>query len=487
MERVAETRFDLVVLDHHLPDGVGLDCLPTLLKQDRSLPVVYVTASTDSQTAIEAMKAGAFDYLSKPIDFDRLKSRIHEALQCRKLTRIPVVVPRADETKTERMLVGSSAAMQEVYKAIGRFAPLDVPVLISGEVGTGRELIARSIYRNSQRAEKPFARISCCDFSADELGRELFGATTDLGGTIAGWLAQFHGATLLIEELQAMPLAVQSRLLRVLRDRQLMSREDATAVPADVRVLLSVTGDIDAMVRQGIIRSDLFYFLNAYTIRVPPLRDRQTDLEQLVNHFTSNIVKVSSTVDGGTHPRISPEVMRMLKSYRWPGNVAELQSVLQRVLVEANGAIVVTDSLRHALGLGSLGFDPRLSDLASNTGQTLSAPNNSDPILAAEVEVSDAIHNVVSTSDETSDTKLDLAEMVKAGIEAGSQRIHDELMTRLETKILEEVLKHTSGNQAQAARLLGITRTSLRRKIASGGIDLSRFAPQECLNPSSVN
>lgn len=419
LQLAAKQRFDLVLLDHLLPDGAGLDHIETLIGHDRLRPILYVTAQSGSLTAIEAIKRGAYDYLSKPLDFDLLKQRIAEAVEYRQLTRLPVLVESKDDaTQLSDVLVGRCRAMQEVYKGIGRLASLAAPVLIEGEVGTGKEMVARAIHEHGARAGQAFVKLSTTDSVEESLAEAIFG---DAGSDAAP--PNPAGGTLMIEEVGGLSSAFQSRLLRFFQEPN-----------PGLRIILSTSTPARDLAQQGRLRGDLYYFLSPYLITVPSLRHRMDDLELLVAHFMQNIGFVSATRDADGPPRVSPAAMNLLKKFDWPGNVAQLKSVIQSVLLESRGAVLATDSLRRALSTGAISESPQSTS------------------SIAVVEGCDA---------------WDIAEFVRGELEQGTDQLYDKAVALLDRRLITLVLKHTQGNQAHAARLLGMTRTSLRRKIAA--------------------
>lgn len=432
----SQQRFDIVILDHMLPDGHGLDRVAEFISQDRLRPILYITAQSGAHTAIEAIKRGAFDYLAKPLDFALLKQRLSEALEYRRLTRLPVLVQNAQGNDEENdVLVGRCRSMQEVYKCIGRLASLTAPVLVEGEVGTGKEMIARAIHQYGPRSQAQFVKVGC-----DEL-IEAFNnmeSNVEPGQALQRLSAMFPrcaGGTLFLEELGALPASYQSRLLGLLQ-RQLVP--SAT----DVRVLLSTSAPSRQLLERGDLRSDLYYFLTPYTVRVPALRERDDDFELLVAHFMQRLARVTATSENQGPPRVSPTAMELLRSYDWPGNVAQLKSVLQSVLMESRGAVLATDALHRVL----------------ESGQRESTPTTAGSHRAGSI-----------------DGAWDLTGFVRKRLQSGTDRLYDDVVAEMERTLLKLVLQHTHGNQAQAAKYLGMTRTSLRKKIATAHINLSRL------------
>lgn len=458
----AEQRFDVIILDHLLPDGQGLDVVGQFIAQDRLRPILYITAQSGAHTAIEAIKQGAFDYLTKPLDFALLKQRICETLEYRRLTRMPVLIDgdgsrAADDCEGQEpdgqndVLVGRCRAMQEVYKCIGRLASLPAPVLIEGEVGTGKEMIARAIHQYGSRQQAPFLKVNVQQFEA---AIERSDAQAASHSFLTDLFPACDGGTLLLEELSALSSGLQSRLLELLK-------QQPTSPAGGVRLIASTVYPREQLLERGKLRSDLFYFLSPYTVRVPALRQREQDVELLVAHFMHRLARVAPASEHHPPPRVSPAAMDLLRHYDWPGNVAQLKSVLQSVLMESRGAVLATDALRRSLGSGQA------------LGHAASTSVESEPIgLPSAARL--AAH--ADDRSEASGFAWELSSFVRQRLHAGTDRLYEEVLSQLDRSLLQLVLQHTRGNQAQAAKVLGMTRTSLRKKIALAQIDLARLS-----------
>ncbi len=456
LKLASQQRIDVVLLDHLLPDGQGIDHIAEFIAHDRLLPILYITAQAGSKTAIEAIKRGAFEYLSKPIDFKLLLQRVSEAIEYRHLTRLPVLVDIASNKESESdVLVGRCRGMQEVYKSIGRLSSLRSPIFIEGEIGTGKEMIARAIHQNGSHASGGFRKISCNEFEDSPMQIELFGGihsntlapeelpTDRPSAKRVPALLDCSGGTLMIDDIGNLSVAGQSRLLRFFQSNSI------DGISADTRVILATSLPIRELVQSGRIRNDLFYFLSPFVIRVPALRDRREDLELLVSHFIHRIAHVSSAQQGQGPPRVSSAALQLLKEYDWPGNIAELKSVLQGVLTESRGAILATDALRRFLQASS-STDSRSDAKLTNSQST--------PVAV----------QATSTHKFEFGQAWDLKAFVDAQVALGTERLYEQAVERLDSQLLKLVLQHTNGNRAKAAKLLGITRTSLRRKMNSG-------------------
>ncbi len=435
LERVQRERPDVVILDNVLPDLGGLEVLKQIRAFDRHLPVLFVTSQGTSRTAIEAMKLCAFDYLPKPLDLGRLEQQVERALEARRLMRTPVQLETGAAAEPDAdFLIGRSAAMQQVYKDIGRVALLDAPILIEGEPGTGKESVARAVYQNGPRASGPFRTVNCADYDAAGLEVELFGSERFDGQTQTttqiGRVEQCRGGVLLLNGVELLTAAGQSRVLRLIRDGEFERVGGRDTVKADVQIIGVTTASLDAYVAEGKFRAELYYLLRSFRITLPALRDREADIPLLVDHFVKRFSKLGGAVS--SEPvRVSAESLSLLAHYSWPGNLDELQSVLRRALLETKGAVVASDYLLAAIG--DRGRD-----------STVVADGTTNWRLFARHRMTD-----------------------------GSQRVYADAVAEMERNLLLQVLQAMNGNQARSARILGITRGNLRKKIRAHGISLS--------------
>lgn len=442
LAQFALSRPDAVILDVLLPDRTGLDVFGEMHRIDPKVPVVLITAGGTSDTAIEAMKLGAFDYLLKPLDFGRVRTLVQRAFEIRRLMHEPVSVdPELGDVPAGRdALVGRCAAMQEVYKAIGRVAPQTVTVLIRGESGTGKELVGRAIYQHSHRASGPFLAVNCAAIPETLLESELFGyekgAFTGADRRRIGKFEQCSGGTLFLDEIGDMPLVLQSKILRVLQDQHFERVGGNQTIQTDVRIIASTNRDLEHMVAEGTFRSDLYYRLNVYTIALPPLRDRIEDLPLLVDHFISR----ANQELGKQIRTVAPEALALLRQYPWPGNVRQLQSVLKQAALRTTGPALLVDFLPDSV--------------------------HSCPASESAATVPGSV-------------TVDWDRFLEQRLEAGTQNLYDEAVNLLERMVITRALRHTSGNQLQAARILGITRSTMRAKMRQFGITLGRVVNDE--------
>jgi two-component system nitrogen regulation response regulator GlnG len=444
LQLVAARKPDAVILDVRLPDMSGLDAYDRIRQVDPRLPVIVITAFAKTDTAIEAMRRGAFEYLLKPVDFHRLREVVDKALEVSRLGHVPAIFDAEPEltdggVQPADRIVGRAASMQEVYKAIGRVAPQEVTVLILGESGTGKELVARSIYHYSRRSEGPFLAINCAAIPEALLESELFGhergAFTGADQRRIGKFEQVSGGTIFLDEIADMSAATQAKVLRLLQEQRFERVGANETIQTDVRVIAATNQNLSELVEEGRFRQDLYYRLNGFTIQLPPLRDRREDVPLLTDHFLRQFNReLNKNVRA-----VTPEARRLLDAHHWPGNVRELQSALKYAMVHATGEILTADCLPDNLRPGA------------PAAVTASVP-------AAPVGLS-----------------LDVVRLVRQFLEAGEPEIYRQISSAVDRVVLEEVLKHVRGNQLQAAELLGISRTTLRAKLRSLGLAVEKW------------
>ncbi len=431
---------DAVVLDVMLPDMSGLELFSAIRAIDPHLPVVFITAGGSSGSAIEAMQRGALDYLTKPLDFTEVRDIVEKAFRNRKLMveSVDIDPVQAGLVAPGEALIGRCPQMQLVYKAIGRVAAQNVTVLIRGESGTGKELIARALYQHSNRREKPFLAVNCAAIPETLLESELFGhekgAFTGAERQHIGKFEQCNGGTLFLDEIGDMQPLLQSKLLRILQEQRFERVGGSATIETDVRVIAATNRDMEKMVAENEFRGDLYYRLNGYAIFLPPLRERQEDLILLVEHFLAAANRDYNKPVRG----VAPETMMLLRTYSWPGNIRELQSVIRQAVLDTSGPIVFPESLPQVI-TRSLRAD---------------AHDPSSPLAS-------------------------FSHWVHARLASGSHGIYDEAIELVERPLIGEVLKSTGGNQGEAAQRLGITRTTLRSKLRKLGLAIERVVNEE--------
>lgn len=408
---LSEKEPDLALLDIRMPGPDGLTVLRNARERGTDTALIVMTAHGDSNTAIEAMKCGAFDYVLKPIDFQLLMPQITRALEHRRLSR---------ELKDERLkqvgvndavaIIGQSPVMQHIYKLIGQVAASDATVLVRGESGTGKELVVNAIHFNSARAKGPLVKVNCASIPDTLLESELFGhergAFTNAISRRIGRFEEATGGTLFLDEIGELTPPLQSKLLRAVQERTVERLGSNAPVPVDIRLITATSRNLEEAVQEGEFREDLYYRLNVVTIALPPLRDRRQDIPALVEHFLTR---------GGRSASIAPEALTILTEFHWPGNVRELENTIERALVLAREGIVT----EHEVELRPV-------------------QNESEAAWAA-----------------------------KAPLEAGWQANLDEL----EKSLVERALRAAEGNKSKAAERLGIHRRLLYEKLREHKIE----------------
>jgi two-component system nitrogen regulation response regulator GlnG len=426
-------RFDLALLDIRMPGLAGLDVLQRVRDRGIDTLCIVMTAESTMANAIEATKRGAYDYMPKPFELDAVHLLVQRALTLRKLAR-DVARLRGELRQHHDAPIGHAPAMQEIFKLIGRVAPTEATVLIEGETGTGKELVAKTIHAHSDRAG-PFLALNCSAIPADLLESELFGhergAFTGAVDRRPGKFEQAGGGTLFLDEIGDLPLTLQVKLLRVLQEREFTRLGGQTALAADVRIIAATNRDLEAATRRGEFREDLFFRLNVVRLRVPPLRDRREDIPALIDFFLEKMHRQHGTVVVG----VSDEARARLTRAPWPGNVRQLENALLRAVVLAGGN-------RPLL--------PEDFDLGAAPPSTAAQPAS----LAAAVE-----------------------QRVGELLEGGGSRprdVHAALLAEVERPMLRVVLERTGGNQVKAADVLGINRNTLRKKLTDLDLPVPR-------------
>ncbi|MFQ5899151.1 MAG: sigma-54-dependent transcriptional regulator [Candidatus Methylomirabilia bacterium] len=424
--------FDLIFLDVRLPGVDGLTLLARLRDLQPEAQVVIMTAHGTMETAIQAMQRGAYDYLAKPFDLDEILLLAERALAAKRLTQeVARLKIGLREVWEFGALIGRHPRMQEVYKAIGRVAASEVTVLLRGESGTGKELVARAIHHYSRRAGRPFVAVSGAAIPGTLLESELFGhergAFTDAKERKLGKLELAHGGTLFLDEVGDMSLEIQAKLLRALQERSFERLGGCEPIRVDVRLLAATNRDLEALIRDGGFREDLYYRLNVVTVVLPPLRERREDIPLLAEQFLTKYA-----ADFGER-LVAPEAMARLVGYDWPGNVRELENVVQRAMVMGSGGVILPEHLP----IGPV-----------SAARSVTA----EPTLAKIVEKK-------------------LEECLRGLGGHSGANLYGLVIGLVEHPLLRAVLRETGGNQVKASALLGINRNTLRKKLKEHGID----------------
>ncbi len=333
---------DVVVMDIRMGNQNGLETLKLIRQFNPKQVVIMMTAYGTSQTAIEAMKLGAYDYVLKPFDISQLKQLLARALDAAKTMKEPVVLPNKPiPNETHQTIVGNSGAMQNVYKTVGQVAPTSATVLITGESGTGKELVARAIYQNSTRSNKLFIAINCAAIPENLLESELFGhergAFTGAMNQRIGKFELGDGGTIFLDEIGEMPVTTQTKILRVLQEGEFSRLGNNDSIKTDVRLITATNKNLQQAVVKGEFREDLFYRLNVVSVHLPSLRERMEDIPILINYF---LQKHRSKHPSGP-VQISDNALEIFKAHNWPGNVRELENVVQRAMVFATGSVIL--------------------------------------------------------------------------------------------------------------------------------------------------
>jgi two-component system nitrogen regulation response regulator GlnG len=419
---------DVVVLDLELSEASGLETYQQIRRIDARVPVIFVTGVRRADSAIEAIKQGAYDILFKPLDPRQLRRVVGEALEvARRMRRPAVSATDVAGPDVVGAIVGGCPAMLEVYKAVGRVAGQDVPVLITGESGTGKELVARAVYQHSKRAKSPFLALNCAAIPENLLESELFGhekgAFTGADRRRIGKFEQCDGGTLFLDEVGDMPPALQAKLLRVLHEQAFERVGGNETIRTDVRLIAATHRDLKAWSDEGRFRPDLYYRLGVFSIHLPPLRERGEDLALLVRY----LVRRFAGELGREVQEVAPEALERLYQYSWPGNVRELQSILKQALLRATGPVLLPAFL---------------PDTLAEAGRP-DAPPARSPALEAYIH------------------KL---------LRANTQEVYAQTHRWLDRILIPIVMEHARSNQSQAANVLGIARQTLRQRLLETGL-----------------
>ncbi len=410
----------VMLSDIRMSGMTGFELAARVTRSLPDLPVIIMTAFGDLDSAVDAYKHGAFEYLTKPFDIKEMTSLVDRALQ--------KSVGHSDAlevTPANRLMLGESAPMQEVFRIIGRLSASEMNVLIRGESGTGKELVAEAIFRNSPRSSKPLVAINTAAIPSELLESELFGhekgAFTGAHSRHIGRFEQADGGTLFLDEIGDMPAGLQTRLLRVLSEGRFYRVGGRDEVSVNVRVIAATNQNLEGLVEDGRFRGDLFHRLNVISLQTPPLRDRRGDIPLLINHFLSNL----SREPGAEKKHCSPEVLQILQSYSWPGNVRELENLVKRVSVLSPSTMVQVEDLPKEL-----------------FGEQINVSGWQDALMLTATEQ----------------------------LQSGQQGLMQTLGATFETTLINAAMAETKGHKQKAAILLGWGRNTLTRKLKQLGI-----------------
>ncbi len=424
LQQVRRDMPDLVMLDMRLPGMNGFDTFERLHELEPKLPVIIMTAYGTTETAIEATKRGAHDYILKPFDIPEMLKIIRQALEAGRFMRSRVDMDGLPEDIRGEAIIGRSRAMQDVYKAIGRVSPTEATVLIRGESGTGKELVARAVYQHSLRAHRPFLVINCVAIPENLLESELFGyekgAFTGAAHRRMGKVEQANKGTVFLDEIGDMPFSIQAKILRLLQEKSIERLGGRETIPVDVRIIAATNRNLEQALEEGRFREDLYYRLKVVTIWLPPLRDRVDDISLLSRYFLARHAAES----GMDSPALTEAAQEVLKGYSWPGNVRELANTLQKALIFNRGNPIRPEDLSQAI---------------SHRGE--GRRNAGDPEQAMRQWVQERL------------------------AEGGEEHLFDRCMDRFASILISEALLMTGGNRSKAAKLLGLSRPTLHAKI----------------------
>jgi DNA-binding NtrC family response regulator len=406
----------------------GLDVLKQMKLYDPKLVILIITAFGTTDTAIDATKSGAYDYILKPFDIPIIKKIIDEALHCAHLMRTRVLLDDSQEEDFQSdRIIGSSPAMQEVYKMIGRVAASGVNILLRGESGTGKELVARAIYQHGQTGDKPFLTVNCAAIPETLLESELFGyergAFTGANRRRIGKFEQAREGTIFLDEIGDMTLSTQAKILRILQEGTFERLGGEQTIKVNIHIIAATNRNLEKLIEEGKFREDLYYRIKTITITLPPLRMRIMDIPQLADYFlnkyrsNTNKEKIS----------FSPEVLQEMQKYHWPGNIRELENIIRRAIVLCKGNVIPIDLVKEEFSPGSFG-----------------QKTCEQPVLSYII---------------TNDL-----------IQAHQGTLYEYVIAETEKNLIVHVLTETGGNQVKTAKILGISRVMLSDRIEKYGI-----------------
>ena len=433
---------DLVITDVVMPDENGLELLPKIRELRPNLKIIVMSARNTLMTAVQANERGAFEYLAKPFDLNVLKLTVEKALESTSDKERGYIQTESKVIDDEPMdLVGRSPPMQEIYRIMARVMGTELTVAITGESGTGKELIARALHNYGKRRNGPFVALNMAAIPKELIESELFGhekgAFTGATHRSIGRFKEAQNGTLFLDEIGDMPSEAQTRLLRVLQDGEYSMVGGAKTIKSNVRIITATHRDLRQLIRQGLFREDLFYRLNVVPIRVPPLRNRSSDISDLVHHFGNQIVDIGlpkKIIDSGG--------MRVLEDYSWPGNIRELENLVKRISALYAEKIITAETIKKEL------FE-------------VNNENNQSKLVPSE-----------SLSDSIERHLREYFDAHKDGLPLPG--LYSRILRELERPLIAVTLEVTQGNQLRTADLLGLNRNTLRKKISDLGIPVKK-------------
>jgi two-component system, NtrC family, response regulator HydG len=413
LEKIEAGFFDLILMDIRMAHVDGIEALERIKLFNPELPVIMMTAYSSISTAVRAMKAGAYDYLTKPLDIDELKMLVTKALRHHHLEKENLFLKEQLGSRFDAAnMIGRSAAMHRVLETVAMVAPTEATVLIQGESGTGKELIANAIHQNSPRKDRPLVKVNCAALPETLLESELFGhekgAFTGAVGARKGRFQMAHQGTIFLDEIGEMPISTQSKILRVLQEREFEPIGSSKSIQVDTRIVTATNKNLPDEIKANRIREDLYYRINVVSITAPALRDRKEDIPLLAEHFLKRYAEKNRRSLKG----FSPKAMDLLMRYRWPGNVRELENVIERAVIMSRGQSILVDAFPNSIK-------------GANDGHS------------------------------HSDDEQDSGKSLKA----------------MEKKMILSTLEEAGGNRTHCARILGISRRTLQLKLKEYGVN----------------
>ncbi|MCX5701400.1 MAG: sigma-54 dependent transcriptional regulator [Candidatus Omnitrophica bacterium] len=442
LQAIEEDKPDAVIMDIKMPGMSGLDALSEIKKKDPQATVIMMTAYGTTQTAIEAMKRGAYDYITKPFKNEEVKALIKKALEAGRLMKEKVFLRTDPDNLDGVCIIGKSSPMLDIYKTIGKVAESNATVSIRGESGTGKELVARAIFQNSLRRDKPFLAVNCAAIPESLLESELFGhARGSFTGAInkrVGKFQQCEGGTIFLDEIGDMSLSTQAKILRVLQEHTFQPVGSEETSEVDVRVITSTNKDLWRAIEAGQFREDLYYRLKVVTLYMPPLRQRKEDIPLLVDYFLQKFNREFNKSIKNIHP----DAMSFLSGYDWPGNVRELENAIQTAVVMAKKEILFLEDFPVLLGKPKESVPAPVPALGEGA-----ADNYADKF------------------------KELLAPIIKEPSIFLDSGLYKKMAGSLEKTLLETVLNLNNKNQVQSAKVMGISRNTLRALMKEHGLE----------------
>jgi len=439
LEKINSNSYDLIFMDIIMPDILGLDVLAQIKSLNIQTPVIVMTAQSTMKNAVEAMKRGAFEYITKPFDITAVEKLADRAIKSYEQTH----VSKAEDKKVkgsvdeESIIVGNTPVMNEIFKTIGKIADSDITVLIQGERGTGKELVARAIHNSGKRASQHFISVNCAAIPKELLESELFGYEKGaFTGAVERKIGKFelaHNGTLFLDEIGDMPIDLQAKILRVIEEKEIVPVGGNKPINVDVRIIAATNQDLLEMIKNKAFRADLYDRLNQIPLFLPPLRERYEDIPLLARHFLKNLSK-----EYGNKKTISEDALNFLKSYSWPGNVRELLNAVKRAYLISRSTVLERQDflfLTHGVAREEMMKELSLEEIV--------------------------------------DWKLN--EFMRLLQDGEMTDVYDFVVSQVEKPLIKKILLMTGGNQIRAAKILGLNRNTLRKKIATFGLEVKEL------------